>query len=112
MQDATEECNYPQLVAELLTMELNLTHPLEPVAELIVLWERMSSVAVDKFGNIRKDFKMDNKSLQQIIKRIPQLMYWHLCSIFFDYVPILSHETFATINIQPSNMLSFLRNYL
>ena len=35
--------------------ELNFTNPLENVTELIVLGERMSSVAVDKFGVDRKN---------------------------------------------------------
>ena len=50
MQDATENCHYPELVGEPLRLELNFIFPLEHVAELIVLGERMSSVAVDKFG--------------------------------------------------------------
>ena len=50
MQDATEKCHYPQLVGEPLRLELNFTFPLEHVSELIVLGERVSSVAVDKFG--------------------------------------------------------------
>ena len=47
MQDATENCRYPELVGEPLRLELNFTNPLENVTELIVLGERMSSVAVD-----------------------------------------------------------------
>ena len=50
MQDATENCYYPELVEEPLRLELNFTFPLEHVTELIVLGERMSSVAVDNFG--------------------------------------------------------------
>ena len=50
MQDATENCRYPELVEEPLRLELNFTQPLENVTELIVLGKRMSSVAVDKFG--------------------------------------------------------------
>ena len=49
MQDATENCHYPELVGEPLRLELNFTFPLEHVTELIVLGDRMSSVAVDKF---------------------------------------------------------------
>ena len=55
MQDATENCHYPELVGEPLRLELNFTNPLENVTELIVLGERMSSVAVDKFGVVRKN---------------------------------------------------------
>ena len=55
MQDATEKCHYPELVGEPLRLELNLTFPLEHVTELIVLGERMSTVAVDKFGVFGKN---------------------------------------------------------
>ena len=50
MQDATENCHYPEFVGEQLRLEINFTHPLEKVTGLIVLDKRMSSVAVDKFG--------------------------------------------------------------
>ena len=49
MQDATEVSHYPKLVGEPLSLELNSTFPLEHVTELIVLGERISWVAVDKF---------------------------------------------------------------
>ena len=55
MQDATEKCHYPERVGEPLRLELNLSNPLENVNELIVLGERMSSVAVDKFGVVGKN---------------------------------------------------------
>ena len=55
MQDAAENCHYPELVGEPLRLELNFTFPLEHVTENIVLGERMSSVAVDKFGVVRKN---------------------------------------------------------
>ena len=48
MQDSTENCHYPDLVGEPLRLELNFTNLLENVTELIVLGERMSSVANDK----------------------------------------------------------------
>ena len=50
MQEASENFHYPELVGESLRLKLNFTFPLEHVTELIVLGERMSSVAVDKFG--------------------------------------------------------------
>ena len=53
MQDATENCHYPDLVGE--PLELNFTNPLENVTELIVLGGQMSSVAVDKFGVVGKN---------------------------------------------------------
>ena len=55
MQDATENCQYPELVGEPLRLELNFDQLLENVTELILLGERMSSVAVYKFGVVRKN---------------------------------------------------------
>ena len=55
IQDATENCHYPERVGEPLSLELNFTFPLEHVTELIVLGERMSSVAVDKFSVVGKN---------------------------------------------------------
>ena len=55
MQDATENCHYPELVGEPLRLELNFTFPLGDVTELNVLAERMSLVAGDKFGVVRKN---------------------------------------------------------
>ena len=55
MQDATENCHYPEVVGDPLRLELNFTNPLENVTELIVLGERMSSVAVDQFGVVGKN---------------------------------------------------------
>ena len=55
MEDATEKFHYPELVGEPLRLELNFTNSLENVTELIVLGERMSSVAVDKFVVVVKN---------------------------------------------------------
>ena len=63
MQDAIEKCHYTELVGEPLKLELNFTFSIEHVTELFVtehvtehvLGERMSSVAVDKFGVVRKN---------------------------------------------------------
>ena len=55
MQDSTENCHHHELVAELLRLGLNFTNPLENVTELIVLGERISSIAVDKFGVVGKN---------------------------------------------------------
>ena len=55
MQDATENCHYPELVGEPLRLELNFTNPLENVTELNVLGERMSWVTVDKCGVVGKN---------------------------------------------------------
>ena len=55
MQDATKNCHYPELVGEPLSLELKFTNTLENITELFVLGERMSSVAVDKFGVVGKN---------------------------------------------------------
>ena len=57
MQDATEHCHYPELVGEPLRLELNFNTAPEHVTEVIVLGERMSSVAVDKFGVVGKNIQ-------------------------------------------------------
>ena len=58
MQDvASENCQYPEVVGEPLRLELNFTFPLEHFTQLIVLGERMSSVAVDKVGVFGKNIK-------------------------------------------------------
>ena len=54
-QDATENCQFPDLIAEQLRVEPNITFLLEHVTELIVLGEQMSSVAVDKFVVVGKN---------------------------------------------------------
>ena len=55
MQDATEHCHYPELIGEPLRLELNFNEALESVTEVLILGERMSSVAVDKFGVVGKN---------------------------------------------------------
>ena len=55
MQDATEHCHYPDLIGEPLRLDLYFSSPLENVTKIIVLGERMSSVAVDKFGVVGKN---------------------------------------------------------
>ena len=54
MNDATENCHYPKLVGEPLRLELKFTFTLELNTEFIVLGERMSAVAVGKFGVVGK----------------------------------------------------------
>ena len=76
MQDATENCHYLELVGEPLRLELNFTNTLENVTELIVLGERMSPVAVDKFGVVGKNV------LKWIILLCNKLLFVSLCSNF------------------------------
>ena len=104
MQDATKNCHYPEFVGEPLRLELNFTFPLGHVTQLIVVEERMSSIAADKFGAVEKKTKMDIVSLQQIINRIPLLNYRYPGYFPSDYVPTFNKDTFAIINTQPSNM--------
>ena len=55
IQDATQNCHHPELVGELLRLNLETKFPVEQVTGLIVLGERISSVAVDKFGVVGKN---------------------------------------------------------
>ena len=100
MQDITKNCHYPELVAEALRLELKFTFLLECVTELIVLDERMSSIAPVVFGGISK---RDNVLLQQTINRISQLEYRYFGSFPSHYVPTLDIDTFAIIITQPNN---------
>ena len=59
LQDATENCHYPELVGEPLKLELNFTNPLQNVTELIVLGERMSSVALTSLVLLERMCKND-----------------------------------------------------
>ena len=55
MQDATEHCHYSELIGEPLILELYFSSPLENVTEVILMCERMSCVAVNKFGVVGKN---------------------------------------------------------
>ena len=57
MQDAIEQCHYPEMVGAPLRLEPNFNTALEHVTEVIVLGERLSSVAVDKFGVVGKSIQ-------------------------------------------------------
>ena len=57
MQDATEHCHYLELVGEPLRLELNFNFALEHITGVIVLGERMSSVAVDKLDVVGRNIE-------------------------------------------------------
>ena len=94
MPDATENCHYPELVGEPLRLELNFTNLLENVTELIVLGERMSSVAVEKFA-------VDGKTVQKwIILLCNKLSVVSFCSNFGTSVrssQIMSQHSIMTL---------------
>ena len=98
MQDFTENCHYRELVGGPMRLELNFTFLLEHVTDFSVLVERMSSVAVDKFGVVGKTFRKDNVSLCQIFSRIPRFKYRYFDFFPYDYVPFLDNDTFAIKN--------------
>ena len=97
MQDATENCHYPDLVGEPLRLELNFTFPLEHVTELIVLGNECHRLQLTSLGLSEKTSEMDIVSLQQIVNRIPLLKYRCRGSFLSDYVPTLDNDTFAII---------------
>ena len=55
MQGTTQNFHYPELIGEPLRLELIFTNLLENITELLVLGERMSSVALDKFTVVGKN---------------------------------------------------------
>ena len=54
MQDATENCHYPELVGERLRLELSFIFPQEHVTEVIERGELMFLIAADEFGVVGK----------------------------------------------------------
>ena len=56
VQDAIEHCHDPEMMKEQLSLALNFTFALEHFTDVIVLRERMSSVAVDKLGVVGENF--------------------------------------------------------
>ena len=63
----------------------------------------MSSVAVDKFGVVGKNFEMDNTSLEQIVTRKRLLKYRYMRLFSLDFAPNVPNDTFAIIKTQASN---------
>ena len=55
VQDATEHCHYTDLIGEPIKLELYLSSPVENITEDILSGERLSSVAVDRFGVVGKN---------------------------------------------------------
>ena len=53
---------------------------------------------------LEKTSKLDNRSLHQIINRIPLLKYPYSGSFPSENVPTIDNDTFAIIITQPINM--------
>ena len=79
VHDAPENCHYPELAAESLRLELNFFYPPEQVTELIVLGERMSSVAPDKFGVVGKKYLQRIKFLSSNSSTVSH--YSSICTV-------------------------------
>ena len=89
MKGATENCHYPNIVEEPPRLEQSFTFPPDNASELIVLGERMCSVAVDKLGIVEKLYKMENVYLQPKVNRIALLKFLYSGSFPPDYDPNL-----------------------
>ena len=101
LQDATENVHNPELAGEPMRMELIFTLPLEHVAELIDMVERMFFLTLTSLDLFEKIPEKENVSLQQIISRISLLKYRYLGWFPFDYVPFLASEAFVFKKAQP-----------
>ena len=104
MQDATENCQYPELFGERLGLALNFTFPIEYVIELIVLGGWMSSVEVDKFGVFRKNIYKGKSFSPAKIQPYPAVQILYRGFFPCDFVPTRENDTFAKRKTQPSNM--------
>ena len=76
MQDATEKCHYPEQVEEKLRLGLNFCFPLEHVTQIIVLGDRMSWVAVDKFGVVRENIQNGYRFSPSTNQPYPTTQVW------------------------------------
>ena len=104
MQGAAEKCQYPELVREQLSIELNLTCCLHHVIGPFASGERMFSVAVHKFGFDGKKCETTNDALHWVFNRKIPLKFRYKGSFPWKTVPTLFIETYAIINTQPSKM--------
>ena len=86
MQEATEIFLYLELNGKPLTLELNFTFALQHVTELIVLEQRMSSVAIDNYSVVEKISKGDNFALRLDTNRILPLIYRYRRSFASNFV--------------------------
>ena len=107
VEDASEHCLYPELDVESLRLRLSFIFAPNHVTEVIVLGERIFSVAVHKFDWLGTPVKRDNVALRQTIDHPPSQVSVH-CFFPCDPAPNLLNETFAIINQQPTNMQSEL----
>ena len=105
IQDATENCQNPQLVVELMRLELNFTFPQEHFFEITVLGERMSLVAVDKFGVVRKNYLEKMMFLSSNYSTVYHYSNKGYHGSFpSDYVPTPHNDTFAILKMQFCSM--------
>ena len=104
--------HYRELVGEPLILQLNFTFPLKCVAELIVVEDRMASVAVEKFGVVEKKSRINNVSPARIIC-ISLFKYRYFDGFLSDYVPVLPNKTFPSKNTESNGIQSehLIRNY-
>ena len=80
MQDATENCHFPQLLGEILRVELSFSFPLEHVIELSVLGNECLRLQLTNLVLSEKKSKMDNASLQRTQVSVPCFVSFWLCS--------------------------------
>ena len=104
MQKPTKNYQFPVIVGKPLILELNFTFLLEHVTEHLLLGERLTSVAFDKFGVVGTKIPNRQLSLQQIISRIPLLNYPYLDSLLSKFVQTFPLDTSGIKNTQPSNL--------
>ena len=104
MQDATQNCRFPEKVLEPLRLELNFIFPLEYATDSLYWWSKDLSLQLKISVMLRGKSETDKSSLQQIVNFIPRLKYRYRVSFPSDYKPTLDNDTFEDINTQPSNM--------
>ena len=104
MPDAIKNCHYPELVAEPMRLELNVSFPLNTLLNAMYWENECLRLQLNTLVLLEKISKIDKVPLQQICNPIPLFKYRYRGSFTYAYVPTIDNDTFAIINKQPSNM--------
>ena len=104
MQDATENCHYPELVQKPLRLELTFNFLQSTLLKSLYSDYECLRLQLRSLLLLEKLSRMDNVSLLQLKKRILLLKCRYGCSSPSDCVPTLQNDIFAIINTQPRNM--------
>ena len=97
MQDGTENCPYPGVIAKSLSLEQNFTTSLEHSFKLIVMGIRMSDITVDKISVAGKSISNGERCPPTIIQLYPPTQIQVLWFLALSFCPNFSLWDFVFI---------------